>query len=141
MEKVEMLPIAGCWIWLGALSDRGYGRVALPKMGGKTLFKPAHRWIYEYIHGDQGELSVCHECDVRCCVNPAHLFSGTDSENRWDASKKKRLPGQQKTECLRGHPYTPENTLVGAAGTRQCRICTNAAAAARRKAKESANAR
>ncbi|CAK0776657.1 hypothetical protein CCP3SC1AL1_850005 [Gammaproteobacteria bacterium] len=75
-----------CWLWIGAKRN-GYGAFRKNK---KVI--QSHRLSYEYHNGsiDNG-LFVCHKCDVRNCVNPEHLFLGTQSENMIDCSKKGRL--------------------------------------------------
>lgn len=66
----------------------GYGKTA-EKMG-------AHRASYIIHVGEiPSGLVVCHKCDVKCCVNPQHLFVGTSSDNMQDASKKGRMKGAQ----------------------------------------------
>lgn len=76
-------------------------------------------------------LLVCHTCDTPSCVNPYHLFLGTDYDNISDAIRKGRR-GKPITHCKRGHEYTPENTLhrtnsFTGKTSRACRICKNTA--------------
>lgn len=93
-DRVFPVTETGCWIWVGALNDRGYGTM---KFYRKVL--KAHR-ISWYIHrgpipkatleaGHQGTV-VMHKCDVPCCVNPRHLRLGTQTENTADRTKKGR---------------------------------------------------
>jgi hypothetical protein len=77
-----------CWIWTGALSHNGYGFFKVhPKM------LKAHRWSYEYHVGPIPDgLLVCHECDNPQCVNPAHLYTGTQKNNLADMTERGRAP-------------------------------------------------
>lgn len=76
-----------CWIWTGGLtSDTGYGRFRTP-----TGVIGAHRWSYLAAHGPTDEPVIRHTCDVRCCVNPAHLLAGTQADNNADAVRRGRI--------------------------------------------------
>ena len=85
-----------CWEWQAARNAHGYGQFSV---SGKT--RPAHRVSYVIAHGaiPDGYL-ICHHCDNPSCVRPAHLFAGTQSDNRRDCIRKGRhwgLPGMALT--------------------------------------------
>ena len=87
-DRSEKLPDApGCWLWLGAVHNRqGYGFL---KVGRRQTY--AHRASYEAFIGKiPAGLHVCHRCDVTCCVNPSHLFLGTNRDNVDDKVRKGR---------------------------------------------------
>lgn len=76
----------GCWRWLGALNRDGYGRIGA---GGR--YTGSHRFAYErFVRPIPPGLSVCHRCDRPWCVNPEHLFLGTQKDNMRDCSMKGR---------------------------------------------------
>lgn len=89
----------GCWLWTGRLRTSGYG--VLSNFNGRGS-KSAHRLSHELFKGPIPEgLFVLHSCDVRACVNPAHLRAGTQKENIADCIARGRFrPGGSKRGSL-----------------------------------------
>ncbi len=113
------LGIGVCWQWMRCLSPKGYGKIF-----DRGKHKRAHRISWEIYHGPiPSNLLVCHTCDNPSCVNPNHLFLGTQKDNRVDCSTKGRTFNQKKTQCKRGHKFTPKNTHLSKNGRRKCRMC------------------
>lgn len=79
--------IDGCWIWIAAKDKGGYGVIRNEK--GKL--ERAHRTSWTIANGPiKDGLFVCHKCDVRACINPEHMFLGTNTDNVRDMIKKGR---------------------------------------------------
>ncbi|KKM63632.1 hypothetical protein LCGC14_1509480 [marine sediment metagenome] len=94
-------PESECWLWIKSLSDSGYGQFSVD---GESI--SAHRYSWELHNGPIPDgLCVLHKCDVKPCVNPDHLFTGTNKDNSQDALKKGRL----KLGGLRLGPYARYN--------------------------------
>ena len=76
----------GCWLWTGYRNEDGYGRFRV----GKKLWN-AHRLSYSLFIGKiPDEIQVLHHCDNPPCVNPDHLFLGTQIDNINDMVRKNR---------------------------------------------------
>ena len=79
-----------CWLWTAALTHDGYGRFVVPLANGAWQTRLAHRVAYAALVGHIGDKLVLHRCDVRNCINPAHLFLGTNKDNTTDMIAKGR---------------------------------------------------
>lgn len=119
----------GCWFWTGAKTRDGYGVII---DGG--VMKSAHRVAWELYRGPipkqettQHGCCVLHRCDNPCCVNPDHLFLGSQLDNIADAvAKGRNRNGSAKrflAQCKRGHDLAGDNLHFRPDGRRECAQC------------------
>lgn len=102
-EKFIKPDASGCWIWTGSGSGKAAGNHGNFWYEGRM--QRAHRVAWRLFRGEIPEgLNVCHRCDVPRCVNPEHLFLGTQQDNIADMVVKGRQqrvprPGESNTQA------------------------------------------
>lgn len=103
-QKVDKAGAGGCWLWTGALEGKGYGHFR----AGRTD-RRAHHVALELagVTVPKG-LEGMHTCDVRNCVNPAHLQIGTHEQNMADMAAKGR---QARGVMTKRNKLTEEQAL------------------------------
>jgi hypothetical protein len=99
---------SGCWEWQRKKDAAGYGRLQV-SMGSRTNIRwsSAHRYAYEVFVGAIPEgKCVLHRCDNRGCINPEHLFIGTQQDNVRDMDRK----GRRTKGYKRDHEVCRQNS-------------------------------
>lgn len=128
LQYVGMPTESGCRLWSGYSVETDTG----PR--GRFYYKGRNQWAPRVAFLlFKGPLApnekACHTCDVGLCVEPSHLFKGSDADNAADKVRKGRAyrASQVQTHCKRGHEFDAENTkwILHRRGHmyRQCRIC------------------
>ena len=113
-DKYIPEPMSGCWLWIGAVSVNGYGKL---KVNRRT--KLAHRVVYEDLVGPiPAGLTLDHLCRNRQCVNPRHLEPVTLRINTL-RGETVTARAAARTTCPAGHPY--DRVLYRNA--RGCSVC------------------
>lgn len=111
--KVDVRGLDDCWHWQAGRgsvdkSGRAYGRFYCKE---RRKSRPASQVAWE-LHNRRpfpSGMNACHSCDNPSCVNPAHIWPGTQLENILDCISKGRTNYVYKTHCIYGHKLTVEN--------------------------------
>lgn len=91
-----------CWEWEGPHDELGYGRIKI-----QQVLVLAHRFSFAVFNQRDPQRFVCHSCDNPKCVNPDHLFEGTQTDNMHDCSVKGRF-GDRRGELSACHKLNDE---------------------------------
>jgi hypothetical protein len=102
-DRVVPEPMSGCWLWLGRIDNKGYGRTQI------RGFHLAHRLALSVVEPLDAALTIDHKCETKCCVNPLHMHQVTARRNN-------ELRGERSTVCVNGHAKAPGD----------CRECARA---------------
>jgi hypothetical protein len=95
LSHVSPEPMSGCWLWEASTGPKGYGQFMVVEEEGNRVYR-AHRMAWLLFRGSiPGRLYVLHKCDTPPCVNPDHLFLGTQLVNLTDAKQKGRRLGRK----------------------------------------------
>jgi hypothetical protein len=104
LTKTSVNTVTGCQEWTEALDSSGYGQF---RVGRKK--RTAHRVSYEIHFGPVPDgMCVLHRCDNRACVNPEHLFLGTNGENMAD----RNIKGRQACRSSHGRAKLTEADII-----------------------------
>ena len=81
-NNISHCPTTGCWLWTGPCDRNGYGYICI---GSKKIM------VHRYLAGvSDSSICVCHKCDTPACVNPDHMFFGSQVDNMRDMNAKGR---------------------------------------------------
>lgn len=88
--KVDIREPHECWLWNGGRKGKNYGAFVQ-----NSVSEYAHRYAWTICFGViPNDLFVLHRCDTPLCVNPGHLFLGTQLLNLQDMARKRRGANQ-----------------------------------------------
>lgn len=109
-----------------SLDTRGYVALTLTDATGDARSRAVHVLVAAAWLGPRPEgMEVCHNDGDKTNPRLDNLRYDTRSENALDLVRHGQHPWAHRTECIHGHPYTPENTYHNR-GRRHCRTCTRA---------------
>lgn len=104
-------PNSGCLLWTGAVDHSGHGVITIwNDEGTKAVTTSPHRVAWQLHRGPIPEgMCICHKCDVPSCINPDHLWLGSNDDNMADMVRKKRANGFKPGSKHRRSKLTEEN--------------------------------
>ena len=111
-----------CWMWMGALSGKGYGRLW---DGDRKITRPVAQIAWELQHKQpfpEGK-QACHHCDNMQCARWSHIFVGTNGDNQLDSVRKGRHRCARQDICIHDHSLLDEKNVYHHKGKRRCRMC------------------
>ena len=111
-----------CWIWTANRNAKGYGFF---KIGSVNSL--AHRVSYDLCVGEIPDGMLClHRCDNPPCVNPKHLWIGSNQQNMDDMKRKGRqAKGIKNRKALISPDIAKDIRVRYASGERQCDIASD----------------
>lgn len=110
----KVLKTEGCWIWTASKTKAGYGQIQIRALSHMPIH--AHRMAWELRNGPIPKgMHVLHRCDNPSCVNPDHLFLGTQSDNNRDRLEKGRTASGDQNGA-RTHPEKNPFVVNGGSG-------------------------
>lgn len=117
-SRINIDPRTKCWLWIGTRDANGYARITVAKK-----FRLAHRISWSIFRGPiPAGLFVLHKCDTPPCVNPDHLFLGTQKDNAQDCLAKGRWPKLQRNAKLSWEDVNEIRRLKGQVRPRELAI-------------------
>ena len=141
VDKSGNLDFPECWLWTGGKTSKGYGSFSYYQ--GRSAIG-AHVSSHLFHLGEiPNGMRVCHSCDNPPCVNPEHLFLGTNSDNMKDMFSKGRngSSSRRRTHCRKGHSFEEFGVYERTGrGGRICRECQRNKALQKRNSPETRDA-
>jgi hypothetical protein len=118
--KVDIRGADECWPWLSVSRQGGRGVFTIDRNPHSA---PRVAWSIANGVAIPENQHACHSCDNPPCVNPAHIWPGTQADNIQDCVAKGRHGSKKKDFCKRGHALTDSNRRPIRRGGSHCAAC------------------
>lgn len=118
--KVDRRGADECWEWQGSCRPSGHGQLSAKALRPTPI--GAHVMSFFLEHGRWPSPSCLHHCDNASCVNPAHLYEGTQWQNMQDRKARKPRFGAMNPAAKHGG-FVAEIRARADAGQSQAQIC------------------
>ena len=128
--RIAINPESTHHVWTGQVNGNGYGQVQIN--GKKYLTHRLIAFLHLGLDITDIKMQVNHknECNLTRCVNPDHLYLGTQAQNMKDLDESGRrskvIASTDPNYCHQGHKYTTINTRIDSYGYKRCRLCERA---------------